>query len=85
MKVLVTGGTGFTGKALCKRLLDRGYQVVSLDYKEGLKTQELRNWGAEVVIGTVADKDTVRRCMEGVEVVHHVAAAFRELNVPDSY
>lgn len=85
MKVLVTGGTGFTGKALVRKLLDAGHKVVALDYKEGLKTQELRDWGAEVVIGSVTDKDVVRRCMKGVEVVHHLAAAFRELNVPNSY
>lgn len=85
MKVLVTGGTGFTGKALVSRLLDEGHKVVALDYKEGLKTQDLRNWGAEVIIGSVNDKETVKRCMDDVEVVHHLAAAFRELDVPNSY
>ena len=85
MKILVTGGTGFTGKALVRRLLDAGHQVVALDYKEGLKTQELRDWGAEVVIGSVTDPDVVRRCLRGVEVVHHLAAAFRELNVPNQF
>ncbi len=85
MKILVTGGTGFTGKALVRRLLDVGHRVVALDYKEGHKTDELRQWGAEVVIGSVTDRDAVRRCMEGVEVVHHLAAAFRELNVPQTY
>lgn len=85
MKVLVTGGTGFTGKALVRRLLDEGHQVVAMDYKEGLKTEELRSWGAEVVIGSVTEKDLVDRCTRGVEVVHHLAAAFRELNVPNNY
>lgn len=85
MKILVTGGTGFTGKALVRRLLDEGHQVVALDYKEGLKTDELKNWGAEVVIGSVTDKKLVEQCMEGVDVVHHLAAAFRELDVPNSY
>ena len=85
MKVLVTGGTGFTGKALVKRLLDEGHQVVSLDYQEGLKTDEIRSWGADVVIGSVTDKQVVEKCMQGVEIVHHLAAAFRELNVPNSY
>ena len=85
MKILVTGGTGFTGKALVRRLLDDGHQVTALDFQEGLKTQELREWGAEVVIGTVTDKDVVDRCMKGVDVVQHLAAAFRQLNEPESY
>ncbi len=85
MKVLVTGGTGFTGKALVKRLINDGHQVVALDYKHGHKTDELRDWGAEVVIGSVTDKAVVKRCVQGVEIVHHLAAAFRELNVPKSY
>jgi len=85
MKVLVTGGTGFTGKALVQRLLDEGHEVVSLDYKEGLKTDDLRKAGAEVVIGSVGDKEVVDRCTQGVDVVQHLAAAFRELDVPNSY
>lgn len=85
MKVLVTGGTGFTGKALVRRLLDLGHQVVALDCKEGIRTDELRGWGAEVVIGTVTDRECVRRCMRGVEAVQHLAAAFRELNVPERH
>ncbi|HEX2223291.1 MAG TPA: NAD-dependent epimerase/dehydratase family protein [Thermoanaerobaculia bacterium] len=85
MRILVTGGTGFTGKALVKRLLDMGHEVVALDYKEGHKTQELRDWGAEVVLGSVTDSAAVRRSMEGAEVVHHVAAAFREMDQPQSF
>jgi nucleoside-diphosphate-sugar epimerase len=85
MKALITGGTGFTGKALVRRLLDLGHEVVALDYKEGHKTQELRDWGAQVILGSVTDKEVVRRAMGGVEVVHHLAAAFREMDVPDRY
>ena len=43
MRILVTGGTGFTGKALVKRLLDDGHSVIAMDYKEGIKTQQ-RGW-----------------------------------------
>ncbi len=85
MKILVTGGTGFTGKALVKRLIDDEHEVVSLDYQEGLKTDEIRAWGATVVIGTVTDRAVVDQCMEGVEIVQHLAAAFRELDVDDTY
>jgi len=85
MKILVTGGTGFTGKALVRRLLDDGHKVVALDYKEGLKTKELRDWGAEVIIGSVTDREVVEKAMQGIEIVQHMAAAFREMDVPESY
>jgi nucleoside-diphosphate-sugar epimerase len=85
MKILVTGGTGFTGKALTRRLLGAGHHVVVLDCKEGLDTDELRDEGARVVLGSVTDRRVVAQCMSGVEVVFHLAAAFRELNVPDRH
>ena len=85
MKVLVTGGTGFTGKALVRKLLDDGYEVVALDYKKGLKTEELEQWGAKVIIGSVVDSDVVEEAVTGADVVLHLAAAFRELNVPKTY
>ncbi|MFQ5530045.1 MAG: NAD-dependent epimerase/dehydratase family protein [Gemmatimonadota bacterium] len=81
MRILVTGGTGFTGAALVHRLVELGHDVVSLDYQAGRREDELRAMGAELVRGSVTDPDAVGRCMEGVEVVHHVAAAFRELDV----
>lgn len=85
MRILITGATGFTGKALAKRLVDEGHDIVALDYKEGHKTDELRNWGVDVHIGSVVDASTVDKLMPGIDIVHHLAAAFREMNVPDSY
>ena len=85
MRILVTGGTGFTGTALVQRLLEEGHNVVALDYKEGLQCDALRKQGAEVIIGSVTDPAAVERSMRGVEFVFHLAAAFRELNVPDSF
>lgn len=85
MKALVTGGTGFSGHALVRRLVETGWQVTALDYKPGRFDEELRAKGAEVVIGSVTDADVVRHAMRGVEVVFHLAAAFRELNVPETH
>ena len=81
MKTLVTGGTGFTGKALVKRLRECGHEVVALDYKEGYKADEIREWGAQLIIGSVTDRAVVDQAMKDIEVVFHLAAAFRELNI----
>jgi nucleoside-diphosphate-sugar epimerase len=85
MRVLVTGGTGFTGTALVRRLIEQGHTVVALDYQEGLQSDLLRGYGAEIVIGSVTDRQAVERSMKDVELVFHLAAAFRELNKPDGF
>jgi nucleoside-diphosphate-sugar epimerase len=84
MKVLVTGGTGFTGTALVRKLIETRHEVIALDNKEGLACDRLRSMGADVRIGSVTDRKIVESCMEGVEFVHHLAAAFREIGVPES-
>lgn len=85
MKILVTGGTGFTGSALVMRLVALGHSVVTLDYKEGIRVEQLRDAGVEVIIGSVTDKSIVDKVTENVDFVFHVAAAFRELDVPNEY
>ncbi len=71
MKTLVTGGGGFLGGAIVRRLVERGDTVRSLargDYPE------LRALGVETIQGDVADRDAVLRAVEGCDVVFHVAA-----------
>jgi nucleoside-diphosphate-sugar epimerase len=36
MRILVTGGTGFTGAALTSELLSKGHDVIALDNKLGM-------------------------------------------------
>ncbi len=84
MRSLVTGGTGFTGSHLVMRLLDRGEDVIVLDDSPGLRPDELEEAGAEIVFGSVTDPDVVDEAAEGADVVYHLAAAFRDVNVPDS-
>jgi nucleoside-diphosphate-sugar epimerase len=85
MNILVTGGTGFTGSALVFRLLKEGHKVRSLDYQKGIVHGELEKAGAELVSGSIADRDLVDKSMQEIDFVFHLAAAFRELNVPDEH
>jgi nucleoside-diphosphate-sugar epimerase len=71
MKALVTGGGGFLGGAIVRRLVERGDSVRSLsrgDYPD------LRALGVETLRGDLADREITSRAVEGVDVVFHVAA-----------
>jgi nucleoside-diphosphate-sugar epimerase len=81
MRVLVTGGTGFTGSHLVRRLLGRGDRVRVLDAAPGLFAEELRRAGAEITLGSVTDASLVGRVVEGCDVAFHLAAAFRQINL----
>lgn len=82
MNALVTGGTGFTGSHLVRRLLDDGWNVTILDHKPGLFAEVLEQDGATVVLGSVTDVDAVDQVSEGQNVVFHLAAAFRDMSAP---
>jgi 2-alkyl-3-oxoalkanoate reductase len=85
MNILVTGGTGFTGAALVLGLAAQGHSVRALDYQKGIRFDDLKKAGAQIVIGSITDLDTLHAASRNVDVVFHLAAAFRELNVPDSH
>jgi nucleoside-diphosphate-sugar epimerase len=84
MRVLITGGTGFTGSHAVRRYLTRDHSVRVLDNQKGVFFDELGGAGAEIQLGSVADREAVRRAVQGVELVHHIAAAFRTINLPNS-
>jgi nucleoside-diphosphate-sugar epimerase len=81
LKAFVTGGTGFTGSALCRELARQGHRVVALDNKPGIFDDELRALGVDIHIGSVVDVPLVHRLAQGCERVYHLAAAFRLVNL----
>ena len=81
---LVTGATGFTGGHLARELRRRGYAVRALT-RRGSDTSGLADHGIELCEGQLVNLDDVTRAMQGVGVVFHIAAAYREAKHPDSY
>jgi len=71
MKVLVTGGGGFLGGAVVRRLRGRGYDVRSLTRSAYPWLDEL---GVEQSLGDLADPNAVARAVAGTDVVVHTAA-----------
>src|SRR3982751_1621048 len=65
---LITGGSGFLGNLIARRLAARGERVKVMDIWED-KTQ-----GIEFIHGDVCDRERVRQVMKGVKIVHHNAA-----------
>ncbi|NTV29623.1 MAG: NAD-dependent epimerase/dehydratase family protein [Candidatus Omnitrophica bacterium] len=76
MKVLVTGGGGFLGASLIRRLRQEGYSVRAL-LRRKESAFNLDGVELEVFIGNVLDKDCLARAMVGVDYVFHTAAVFR--------
>lgn len=71
MRVLVTGGGGFVGGAVVRRLLERGDEVRSLTRSA---QPELAVLGVDVRRGDLADPAVVRGAVAGADAVVHVAA-----------
>jgi nucleoside-diphosphate-sugar epimerase len=75
-RVLVTGATGFTGKALCRRLVEEGRPVTAF-VRPTSNTDELRALGVQCRIVDIKSRDDVFRNFKDFSHVYHIAAAYR--------
>lgn len=88
-KVLVTGADGFIGSHMVEELVRKGYSVRAFSYYNSFNT-----WGwldtlapeilsqIEVVCGDIRDPYGVKKAIEGVDMVFHLAAL---IAIPFSY
>jgi nucleoside-diphosphate-sugar epimerase len=80
----VTGGSGFIGGALIRRLVRDGWQVRALARSEG-SAERVNELGAEPVRGDLDDPDSIRRGAEGCELAFHAAAAVADWGSRDDF
>ena len=82
MKVLVTGGGGFLGRAICRQLLARGDEVIAYQRSTA---DELEALGIEVVQGDITDVDLLNKVSRGADAIIHTAAKAGLSVVYDDY
>ena len=79
--VLVTGANGYTGSFLCRYLARKGVPTRGMYWPpDGEPDFSCEN--LELVPGDLTDRESLRRALDGVRVVHNVAALYRATNVP---
>jgi nucleoside-diphosphate-sugar epimerase len=76
LRVLVTGGTGFTGGHLARALAARGHAVRAL-VRQPAHAQALPSAGVELAMGDLRDRAAVAAAAGGVDIVYHIAAIYR--------
>ena len=80
--VLVTGANCFTGSWFCRYLAQRGTATRGM-YLAPDGEPDFSHPNLELVPGDLRDRDSLRRALEGIEVVHNIAALYRPTNVPE--
>jgi nucleoside-diphosphate-sugar epimerase len=75
--VLVTGGSGYVGAEVVKRLLDDGAQVRILDsllHGQSHVADSLKEQGADLRVADIRDADARRDALQGIDAIVHLAA-----------
>jgi nucleoside-diphosphate-sugar epimerase len=81
-KTLVTGANGYTGSNLCRFLADRDVPTRGMYYPPDGEPN-FSHVQLELAPGDLRDRDSIRRALEGIEVVYNIAALYRPTNVPN--
>ena len=77
-KILVTGGSGFIGLHLVRRLAADGHDVACLVRKSSV-VAPLQALGASLALGDITDLDSLRAAVAGRQIVYQLAGCLRAL------
>src|SRR3954447_3377902 len=80
----VTGGSGFVGGALIRRLVADGWTVRALA-RSDRSSQAVEDAGAEAVRGDLDDTAAMRDGAKGADVFHHAAAKVEDFGDPADF
>jgi nucleoside-diphosphate-sugar epimerase len=83
-RVFVTGGSGFVGRRLIRRLTDGGLEVRALARSES-SAQVVADDGAEPVRGDLSDDEALRSGMSGCGLVVHAASKVDEWGAKEAF
>lgn len=72
--ILVTGGTGFMGSRLVKRLVEKGHTVRAMAIENDPQLPKLEGVDCEIVTGDITKPQTLEEPMKGVQTLFHLAA-----------
>ncbi|WP_254174514.1 NAD-dependent epimerase/dehydratase family protein [Planktothrix pseudagardhii] len=81
-RVLVTGGTGFTGSVLLRKLVNQGVSVVAIA-RPTSNLKPFEGMPIEWLQGDVFDPDLVNQAIQNVNYIFHMVTPFREAKSPD--
>ena len=84
MRIFVTGGAGFIGIHLCKKLLEQNHDVTIFDnFENSSKTHFISMFkdSVTVISGDIANYSLLHTSMKNHDIVIHLAA---KINIPDS-
>jgi dihydroflavonol-4-reductase len=84
MKIFVTGGNGFIGSVVVRKLLHAGYEVRCL-LRTSSRTERIDGLPVERVLGDVRDADSLRAGMADCQATIHLAglSSWGEIDSPD--
>jgi UDP-glucose 4-epimerase len=85
MRILVTGGSGFIGSHLCRKLLSNGHEVFVYDNFSTGKIENLSTFTdspkLQIIEGSILDLEKCKKLVSESEYIFHLAASVGVFNI----